>query len=240
MSNEPKFLLLALLYFAAVVFIYKFIGKSGMYVFSIFSTLAMNVSGCRMISLFGIPTGVGLIFYAATYLCTDILSENHGKDEAQKAVKYSFIAMMLWALTSQAVLWFTPHPKDFFGEGLTKILTLSPRLLVSSTIAFVVSQKFDVFMYHFIWKKTGNNKKMLWLRNNIGTLSSQVLDTSVHIFLLYTGIYSLSIMLSLIATKCIFKILLAFLDTPFIYLARFLKNRDKKEEENADCKVAVA
>lgn len=227
MSNEAVFLLVTLVYLALVVVAYKLFGKNGMYIYSVFSTIICNIGVCRVTDVFGLSTSAGTIFYAANYLATDILSENHGKKEAQKAVWYSFFTMMVWILATQCIVWLRPGAGDYMSGSLNKILGFSPFIFTSSAIAFLASQTFDVFIYHFIWERTGNNKTMLWLRNNIATCLSQAVDTfTMSAGLVLFGIYPLKIAVGFALGKYITKLVIALLDTPFAYLARSLRKKE--------------
>ena len=61
--------------------------------------------------------------------------------------------------------------------------------------------------------------KMLWLRNNFSTFSSQFIDTFTVITLLcFFEVLSWDSFVGLVISGVVFKILIAFLDTPLLYL----------------------
>lgn len=223
MPNEIIFILSVFAFLACVLLVYKLMGKSGLYVFSIFATLLSNIAAYKSIDLFGLPTTAGNVFYASTFLITDILSEKYGKKDAGRAVKYGFTAMILWLVGSQVVLWFTPNANDFISGSLAQIFGLVPRITAASVIGYICSQKIDVFLYHYIWGKTGNDKTRLWLRNNGSTLISQGVDTVIFVTIAFWGAYPVNVFFSIMITTYVFKAIVALLDTPFIYLARMIK-----------------
>lgn len=229
--SELIFFATIFVFLALIIAVYKIFGKTGIHVYTVFSLLMCNVGGLKCINIFGCPISSGIIFYASTYLATDILSENHGRKEAEKAVKYSFTIMMIWMLATQAVLLFKPHKSDIFGPHLDVILGFAPRLFIASSAAFLLSQMFDVFMYHFIWKKTGNNKTKLYLRNNIATILSQAIDTATVVIVGFYGIHTTQTLIGIIISSFLFKSLIALLDTPFLYLARMLKTEKVTAKE---------
>ena len=242
MTNELWFFITVVVYLGSVLCLYKLLGKLGMYMFSIFGTLFGNVAACKCINIFGFPTNAGVVIYAATFLVTDILSEKYGKKEAQKAVFSSLAAMLLWVIGTQFTLWAAPNASDFVSSSMKNLFGFAPRIFVASMTAYLCSQTFDVFIYHFIWKKTGNNKTMLWLRNNGGTLLSQALDTVIFITLGFWGSFPFKVFLSVVLTTYLFKALVAVLDTPFIYVARKIKPLIEKQEgpeSYAGAKVAA-
>jgi len=228
MQNEILFFGAAILTLSCVLLMYRLYGKNGLYVYAVFGTLLGNIAVCKCITLFGLETTGGNILYASTFLITDILSERYGKKEAERAVGYSFAAMLLWLGATQVILHFIPSANDGVQDSLSVIFGLTPRVILASLAGFLVSQRLDVFLYHTIWRMTGGGKKHLWLRNNGGTLLSQAADTMIFTTLAFWGRYPGKVFVSILLTTYLFKALVALLDTPFVYLARKISPREKK------------
>jgi hypothetical protein len=227
MPNELIFGITVLIYLGSVLLLYKLFGKNGLFAFAIFGTILGNIAVCKCVNLFGLSTTAGNVLYASTFLVTDILSEKYGKKEAQKAVFYSFSIMVLWLLGTQLILLFTPNESDYISESLKVVFGLVPRITIASLVGFICSQNIDVFMYHLIWKKTGDNDSKLWLRNNGSTLTSQLVDTVIFTFLAFWGAYPAKVFFSILVTTYLFKAVVALIDTPFIYIARKIKPREE-------------
>ncbi len=227
MPNELIFIITVLIYLGSVLLLYKIFGKNGLFAFAIFGTLLGNIAVCKCVDLFGLSTTAGNVLYASTFLVTDILSEKYGKKDAQRAVFYSFSIMVLWLIGSQLILLFTPNTNDYISDSLKVVFGLVPRITIASLVGFICSQNIDVFLYHFIWKKTGDNKTKLWLRNNGSTLISQAIDTVIFTFLAFWGTYPVGVFFSILITTYLFKAIVAILDTPFIYIARRIKPREE-------------
>ncbi len=225
-SNELLFVISVLFYLGSVLLLYKLFGKNGLFAFAIFGTILGNIAVCKCIDLFGLSTTAGNVLYASTFLITDILSEKYGKKEARKAVLYSFSIMLIWLLGSQLLLQFTPNANDYVSDSLQVVFGLVPRITIASLTGFICSQNIDVFLYHFIWKKTGDNASGLWLRNNGSTLISQAVDTVIFTFMAFWGTYPVNVFLSILITTYLFKAVVAIVDTPFIYIARKIRPRE--------------
>ena len=223
MPNEMIFIGTVLFYLGCVVLLYGLFGKNGLFAFSIFGTLLGNIAVCKSVDLFGISTTAGNVLYASTFLVTDILSEKYGKKEASKAVKYSFTIMLLWLAGTQMILWFTPNESDFINGSLQVVFGLVPRITAASVIGYLCSQNIDVFLYHYIWNRTGNGRTKLWLRNNGSTLISQAIDTVIFVTIAFWGTYPADVFFSILWTTYFFKAIVALADTPFIYIARRLR-----------------
>ena len=228
MPNELIFTCTVLIYLGSVLLLYKLFGKNGLFAFAIFSTLLGNIAVCKCVDLFGLSTTAGNVLYASTFLVTDILSEKYGKKDARKAVFYSFSIMLLWLLGTQLILWFTPNANDYINDSLKVVFGLVPRITIASLIGFICSQTIDVSLYHLIWKKTGDGKSKLWLRNNGSTLISQAVDTVLFTFLAFWGTYPTDVFFSILITTYLFKAIVALVDTPFIYIARKIRPVEEK------------
>ena len=230
MPNELIFIITVLIYLGSVLLLYKLFGKNGLYAFAVFATLLGNIAVCKNVNIFGVATTAGNVLYAATFLVTDILSEKYGRKDAAKAVAYSFSIMLLWMLGTQLILWFTPNENDYINESLRIVFGLVPRITVASVAGFVCSQNLDVFLYHFIWSRTGNGRAKLWLRNNGSTLTSQLIYTVIFTFIAFWGVYPTPVFFSILITTYLFKAVVALLDTPFMYWARKISPRNEKGE----------
>jgi len=87
-------------------------------------------------------------------------------------------------------------------------------------IAYVLAQYVDVFLFHWIKKKTGG--KHLWLRNNGSTIVSQAVDSVTVICVTFgavmlAGGMSWEVAFGLMLSNYLFKLFSALADTPLIY-----------------------
>ncbi|MCQ4115178.1 MULTISPECIES: queuosine precursor transporter [unclassified Ruminococcus] len=228
MMNSILFILAVVFYLFAVIVAYKLFGKTGLYVFTAISAILANIQVCKNVDIFGLSTTAGNVLYAASFLVTDILSEKYGKKAAQKAVYIGIFTTLIFLIGTQGLLSFTPNSSDIMNEPLTQLFGFVPRIAIGSLLGYILSQSIDVALYHLIWKKTGNNKKMLWLRNCGSTLTSQAVDTVVFTTVAFYGVYDNSVFISILLTTYLFKAIVAFCDTPFVYLARKLKIKEEK------------
>lgn len=172
-----------------------------------------TVLGSRLFEL-----SVGILPYPITFLITDLISEIYGKRAANRVVTAgifaSFFSMGI-LLVSDFVPAMESSPVD--DATFTKIFSLSPLAVLASMIAYLLAQFVDIRIYHF-WKKLTKGK-MLWLRNNFSTFASQFLDTfSVILLLSIFGILPWDLFYGLVLSGFIFKVLVAALDTPLLYL----------------------
>lgn len=161
---------------------------------------------------------VGILPYPITFLITDLISEIYGKEKANQVVVAgifaSFFSMAI-LLMADAVPAMDSSPID--DNTFKKVFSLSPLAVLASMLAYLAAQFIDIRIYHF-WKQlTGG--RMLWLRNNFSTFSSQFLDTFLVVGLLSVfKILPWDLFWGLVLSGFLFKVLVALLDTPLLYL----------------------
>ena len=223
--NNIIFCLSIVFYLGSVIVLFKFFGKTGLYIFTVFSTILANIQVCKCVDIFGVSATAGNVLYAGSFLVTDILSEKYGKKAAGRAVIYGLTVTVLWVIGTQITLQLEPNANDYVNESLKTVFGLVPRIAIASFVGYACSQTIDVFLYHFIWNKTGGGKGKLWMRNNFSTLTSQAIDTLVFTTLAFWGTYPTDVFISILLTTYMFKAIVALLDTPFMYLARSIKTR---------------
>ncbi len=229
MTNELLLLGSVVLIYGAVLLSYRLFGKVGLYIMTVIATILANIEVLIMIDGFGMEQTLGNVMFASTYLITDILSENEGKKSASKAVWIGVFSSALMLLFTQYWLWYIPASSDWASEHIHAIFSTTPRLLAASFLGYVISQRFDVWLYHRWWdfttKKTGNSIRFLWLRNNGSTLISQMLNTIIFTFIAFAGWYDTKSLISILLSSYLIFIVTSLLDTPAVYLARKMKQK---------------
>lgn len=184
----------------------------------------MNIFVTKSMTLFGLDVTGGNVLYASIFLATDALAEHYGKAEAKRAVRIGFFVSLFFLAASQFFIQFKPNEFDFVHEGMVKIFTLTPRIVLGSMAAYLVSQHFDVWFFCKIRQWTKD--KYLWLRNNGSTWVSQAIDTVLFTLIAFWGVFP-SIW-EIILFTYIIKIIVAAFDTPFLYLTYLLKPKELK------------
>ena len=191
------------------------------------------------VEVFGAPLfelSVGILPYPLTFLITDLISEIYGQKKANQVVTAGIFASlfsMSIIFIADAVSSTSWSPVN--DELFSRVFALSPLAVLASMMAYLVAQYIDIGIYHF-WKRLTRGK-YLWLRNNFSTFSSQFIDTFTVIFLLCVfRVLSWDQFLGLVISGFIFKVMIAALDTPLLYLFVYLLRKmfDLKINEEVD------
>lgn len=180
------------------------------------SLLIANVVSAKIVTFWGLVIPAAIVAYPLTFLMTDIIGEIWGKEQANETVKLGFICQLIsLVLIGLAILLpvapFADNQAEFKG-----IMAQSFRVVAASLVAYYCSQSWDVWVFHKIREKGTGNK---WLRNNLSTMTSQIIDTAIFITIAFIG--SVPNIWVMIGSQYLIKFTYALLDTiPFYYLTR--------------------
>lgn len=222
--NTLLFLLWGAVDLLFLLLVFRFFGLTGLVGLISASTVLMNLFVTKSVTILGLGATGGNVLYAGIFLATDLISEYYGGKEARQAVAVGFLASILALASSQITLLFVPAPWDWADAPLRVLFTPVVRIVMGSMLAYLVAQNLDIYLYGFIRKRW----KPLWLRNNGSTWVSQAVDTVVFCTVALLGTMPTSAWLQILLSTYVLKILVAGLDTPFIYLSRRWKPADIK------------
>ena len=230
MTNELLFFLTTIVNFTMVLAFYRFFGKKGMFAWMAIATVIANIEVIKCCDMFGMAVALGNVVYGSTFLSTDILNEMHRGKVARKAVHLGFFSLVAYTIMIQATLMFIPNEQDFASDAMKTIFEFAPRICITSIGCYLVSNILNTYLYQFFKK----HFKPMWVRNNCATIIAQFVDTVAFTFIAFAGIFDFKTMIEIIITAYIMKVIVAALDTPFLYIAKWMSNK-----YNIDKEVAV-
>ncbi|WP_049928585.1 queuosine precursor transporter [Halopiger goleimassiliensis] len=172
--------------------------------------------------------------YALTFLASDCYTELYGRRAGQIVVNVAF-AMNFVVL---ALVWSTiaapAAPTGVDPDTFAAALGPSTNIVLGSLLAYVVSQNWDVIVFHRIREYTGRQR--LWLRNIGSTATSQAIDTVIFVGVAFAlapavlGVGNLlppQALLGLMLGQYLLKLAIAVLDTPVVYaVVHLVRSRD--------------
>ncbi len=169
-----------------------------------------------------VPAGV--LAYALTFVASDCYTELYGRRSAVFMVNIGFLMNFVMLALVWLAIAAPASPTGAPQQEFASVLGLSTNIVVGSLAAYVVSQNWDVFVFHGIGERTDGG--MLWLRNLGSTLSSQLLDTVIFVSLAFALVplavgvgepLPATVVLQLILGQYLVKLSIAVLDTPVVY-----------------------
>lgn len=221
--NEIMLFIEIVVFFSMILLTKKIIGKSGLFAWIGIATVLAEIQVTKCVTIFGISATLGNVLFASNFLVTDILRECYSQEDAKKGVLISGLSGLFFVLFSIITPIFIPNEFDLTHESLKTVLTLTPRITISSIVMLIVANYSDVLIYDFLYKKFKGKK--MWLRNNISTIFCNCLENFFFTFLAFWNMYSVSELFMIAISTCIIETLIALCDTPFLYLAKKISNK---------------
>ncbi|UWG49720.1 putative member of the PurR regulon [Halalkaliarchaeum sp. AArc-CO] len=163
--------------------------------------------------------------YALTFLASDCYTELYGKRAAQVLVNVGFLMNFLVLALVWSTILAPAAPSSIDPAAFETVLGASTNIVAASLLAYVVSQNYDVVVFHWIKEQTSGER--LWLRNIVSTGTSQAIDTVIFVgvaFWLLPRAIGLGpvlpgdVVVALMIGQYLLKLGIAVLDTPLVYL----------------------
>ncbi|WP_373893479.1 queuosine precursor transporter [Virgibacillus sp. CBA3643] len=196
--------------------------------------IVSNILGVKLFSVGGFILPAAVIVYVVTFIITDVVGEVYGRDAARKLVQAGFFTQVIVMIFIFIAIQLPAAPAFGFQTEFETILGGSFRVMLASLLSYIASQNLDVSLFHRL--KARHGKKKLWLRNNVSTMTSQLVDTSLFITVAFWGTVPLTVLLGMIATQYVFKLIVAVIDTPIVYLLVTMARKSKQEQTNMEMK----
>jgi queuosine precursor transporter len=188
------------------------------------SLVISAVLAAKVVALGPLVVPAGVLAFALTFLCTDVINEIFGPRHAYRVVLAGLVALVATLLLIRLAILAPPAPFWPHQDAFATILSTGERVIVASLVAYVISQTADVWIFARLRRATGG--RMLWLRNNASTSLAQLLDSAVFVTAAFYGVLPVP---PLILGQWIVKLAIAALDTPVVYLAVWLLRRGQGE-----------
>lgn len=198
---------------------------------------------------------VGVLIWPIVFIFSDIINEYFGREGVKRIsfitagmIGYAFIIILLWTEMPPADFWLQLNDQDPQGNqfninyAYSTIFRQGLGIIVGSLTAFLVSQLIDAYVFHYFKKLTGH--RLLWVRATGSTVVSQLIDSFVILVIAFYlfGNWSFGQVIKVGIVQYFYKISLAIILTPLIYLAHVLidhylgKEQSERVIEEADSK----
>lgn len=203
------------------------------------------------INLLGTPLdfnmSVGVLIWPLVFVLSDIINEYFGKQGVRRIsfltailIAYAFIIVLAWTKMPPADFWLQINGMDNQGRpfdinyAYLTIFRQGLGIITGSLTAFLVSQLIDAYTFH--WFKGITGHKYLWLRATGSTVISQLFDSFIILTIAFYvfGNWSIGEVLKVGVVQYTYKVLLAILLTPLVYLAHFIIDRYLGKSESVE------
>ena len=172
--------------------------------------------------------------YALTFFASDCYAELYGKRAAQVVVNVGFaMNAVLLVLVWSTILAPAAGASSVSGDAFRTVLGAGTNVVAGSLLAYLVSQNWDVLVFHRL--RTATDGEHLWLRNLVSTGTSQAIDTVIFVGVAFGVAPALlgigaalepPVLVQLAVGQYLLKLAIAVVDTPFVYgTVRVLRDR---------------
>ena len=180
----------------------------------------INIVSAKLWTFMGLTISGGIMAYWLTFPITDVVGEVYGRERARLVVWLGFGANILVLGMSQLAIFLPPAEIYGHQSELEIVLGAVPVIVFASLTAYLCSQTHDVWAFAF-WKRVTKGRH-LWLRNNLSTFTSQLIDSVVFNGIAFWALAAQPVpfdhLLVMTLGYWFFKVCIAALDTPLVYI----------------------
>jgi len=196
--------------------------------------LCANLVGVsKAVTIAGFTFGAGNFFFPLSYLFGDVLTEVYGYARSRKVVWAGFGALAFASFMSAVVVHLPPSPQWHGQEHLEAVFGSTWRTALASLIGYACGEFANSVTLAKM--KVWSEGRHLWLRTIGSTVVGEAADTLVFYPLAFIGIWSNSLLLTVMAGNYVIKVLWEVLATPITYrVVAFLKRREHEDYYDRD------
>jgi uncharacterized integral membrane protein (TIGR00697 family) len=228
-SRATRLFIVLATFLVANAVIAEFVGVK---IFALEPTLGLDAFNWNLFGQSGsLSFTSGVLLWPVVFLMTDIINEFFGRRGvrfiswlAVALISYGFLAAYIAISLVPAQFWVSvgkPQGVPDMQAAFASIFGQGMWTIGGSITAFLVGQLIDVTLFHRIRLMTG--ERWIWLRATGSTAVSQLADTLIVLYIAFVlgpQKWSISLMLAVGTVNYCYKLLMAFLLIPLLYLTR--------------------
>lgn len=207
-------------------------GRAGLVLSMTLCLVLVATFGPKLVSVFGVLTNVGVIFYGALVLATNLLVERYGTRAGHQAVWVAFAGNLFFVLMGQFALRFLGDAQTAGAhEAIFELFSITPHIALASMLAYLVSQHLNVYCYGLLKERT---QLSLWKRHVTSVSLVQAIDSAIFFTVAFWGTLSGAMIVQTLILGGLLKIGIGVVSTPGMYAGRTipLESLDDHEDTN--------
>ena len=232
MINEILFIVAVLVNFLFILFATRF-GRGGLILMMSVNMILVSTFAPKLITVFGLLSNVGNIFYGSLFLASNLLIERYGKQAGYSAIWISFAGNILFIVMGQFALRLLGDPASLMvSDALSLVFSNVPRIALASIAAYLTVQYFNVWFYSWIKEKTAGGR--LWLRHIASSTLAQFFDSIIFFTIAFVGVMETSVLIQAILVGFFLKTCIGVASTACMYLAPLIASEEESKVAHAD------
>lgn len=196
--------------------------------------LCANLVGVsKAVTISGFTFGAGNLFFPLSYLFGDVLTEVYGYARSRKVVWAGFGALAFASIMSAVVVAMPPSPQWQGQEHLEAVFGSTWRTSLASLLGYACGEFANSVTLAKLKVKTSGH--FLWMRTIGSTIVGEAADTLVFYPLAFLGVWSHSLLVTVMMGNYVIKVLWEVIATPVTYrVVAFLKRRENEDYFDRD------
>lgn len=189
-----------------------------LFIFSIFyggMVCIAGVLGNKQVSLGPLAVEAGIFPFLLLVILSSTVAALHGKDIADKLVKYGFIPLIGSILLTALVYAIPSSPKmdPKYLDAFNTMMGQTPRIWVAGIVAYGTSQLLNVYLFDRLKSSVG---QYVALRGGIAAVLSQIIDTLLFVTIAFYGVFPIT---DLLLGQMLAKVVLSAVLVPILITA---------------------
>lgn len=177
--------------------------------------LVSDVSAGKLISIFGFPVSVTVLFFPITYVFSDILTEVYGYAHARRVVWQVVLASVLAGVLYQLVAMYPPASIFDANGAYQRVLGSVPRILIGGWLAVWAGGLSNDYILAKM--KILTKGRYLWMRTIASTIVGEFVNTGLFYAIALTGVLPNSVLVQAILIGWVLKVAVEVILTPWTY-----------------------
>ena len=202
-----------------------YLGRTAIFVFTVGCILVSNVTVTKQVQFLGITTSLAVFIFSVTYLANDILTEYWGRRDAMKLVISNLTAQVAFMTYSMAAIWTPASSTDTASPAIASLFTVTPRVTLAA-ITSAVGGVICVAVFSALKRKFRKGALSLAVRNSVSTILGNWVNSVVFFVVAFYGVFPNHVLSQIVVSALLAKLTVGILDTPFMFLARWAKNKN--------------
>jgi queuosine precursor transporter len=210
-----------------------YLGRTAIFVYTVGCILVSNVTVTKQVEFFGLTTSLGVFIFSVTYLANDILTEYWGRDDAIKLVLSNLSAQIAFMAYSMTAIWTPASPTDDASQAIAHLFTVTPRVTVAAIVS-AIGGFVCVALFSFLKAKYRKGWLALTIRSSVSTVVGNWVNSVLFFAIAFYGVFPDNVLLQVFVSAIVVKLTAGILDTPFMFLARWAKNKNPANPKAAN------
>lgn len=195
--------------------------------------LISDVTAGKIISFFGYPVSVTVIYFPVTYILSDVLTEVYGYARARSVIWVVLLCSIVAGVFYQLVVILPPASFFTANESYIQIFGQVPRILIGGWIAVFAGEISNSYVLAKL--KVLCSGRWLWLRTISSTIIGQFVNTLAFYTIALSGVLPWNVLLEAVTTGWLIKTAIEAIFTPFTYLVvGYLKRIENEDYYDRD------